>query len=388
MKIGAFAKRTGVTVKTLLHYDKIGLLSPCQKTEVGHRIYSDDELLKLQQITTLKFVGLSLKEIKHLLNEKDSDIGNLIHIQKLALEEKKKNIDTVLGVLNKAESKKKVTEFLDIEQLIEIIKVTNMEVSVENQYKSIENLSRRSNLHSYNTNKVDWSKWCFNQMHFTNKARILELGCGTGDLWDKNSNRIDKSWTITLSDFSEGMLQNTKEKLNKVEHDFTYKVIDVQDIPYESESFDVVIARHMLYLVPDIEKALSEIKRVLVKGGKFYVTTNASEAMAELNKLMEKFDSKIGLSNNGMCERFESENGQLLLNKYFDEVRINTLSGKIIVDKAEPVVSYKASTIKGSSVLVGKKKQEFNRYIENYIQENGEISITTKACIFQAKKKV
>lgn len=258
-----------------------------------------------------------------------------------------------------------------------------MEDKVKEQYKTVKNFNLRGKLHSYNVNKTDWNSWCFNQMQFPSKARILELGCGMGDLWYKNRHDISDDWTITLSDFSKDMLQSTKDRLQQVDHNFIYKEIDAQDIPYEDESFDVVIARHMMYLVPDIEKALSEIKRVLVKGGMFYVTTNSCEAMAELNELMEKFDPTLGLHNNGMCYRFDLEGGQPLLKKYFSEVKVEILEGKIIVQDAKPVVDYKASTIRGSSILVGEKKQEFTKYIEDYIKENGNISITTKGCIFK-----
>ncbi|MFD3157834.1 class I SAM-dependent methyltransferase [Haloimpatiens sp. FM7330] len=254
------------------------------------------------------------------------------------------------------------------------------------QYKTAENLNSRCNLHSYNINKVDWDNWCFSKMRFPKKAKILEIGCGTGRLWSKNRQYLNKEWSITLADFSKGMLKSTKEELEELNYNFMYKEFDIQSIPYEDESFDVVIARHMLYLVPNIEKALFEIKRVLTRGGLFYATTNTPDAMYELNELMKKFDPKIGLSNNGMGERFDSESGQLLLTKYFDKVKKDILSGKIVVDKAEPVVSYKASTIKGSTVLVGEKRQQLTKYIEDYIRENGNISITTGACIFEAKK--
>lgn len=386
MKISEFAKRAGVTIKTLLYYDKIGLLKPSQKTDSGYRVYCEEDFLKLQQITTLKFIGLSLYEIKQILFESGENLDSIIKIQKKALEEKKKHIEEVISVFNKAENQINKNGFLEVDKLIDIIKITNMESRVKEQYKTVEKFSLRGKLHSLNTNKTDWNNWCFNQMQFPIKAKILELGCGIGDFWNRNIDSVDSEWNITLSDFSKGMLQSAKENLKQSGKNITYKVIDAQEIPFEDESFDVVIARHMLYLVPDIEKAIAEIKRVLVKGGHFYATTNSREAMAELNELVEKFDSQIGLNNNGMCDRFDLENGEPLLKKYFNDIKTEVLQGKIVVPYAEPIVSYKASTIQGSSILIGEKKREFTRYIENIIKDKGDISITTKACIFKITK--
>lgn len=377
----------GVTIKTLLYYDKIGLLIPLKNTGTGYRSYCEEDFLRLQQITTLKYLGLTLSEISRILYETGENLENMITIQKRALEGKKKHIESVISVFDKAENQIREDGFLEINKLIDIIKITNMESMVKEQYNTDEKFNLRGNLHSYNINKTDWTNWCFNQMEFPINAKILELGCGTGDLWYRNGNNIKEDWNITLSDFSKGMLLSTKKKLVSIKHNFIFEEIDVQDIPYKDESFDVVIARHMLYLVPDIEKALSEIKRVLTKGGLFYVTTNSSESMSELNELIEKFDCKIGLHNNGMCNRFDMERGHTLLKKYFNEVNVDILEGKIIVDSAEPVVSYKASTIKGSSILIGQKKQKFTEYVERYIRKKGNISITTKACIFKARKQ-
>lgn len=386
MKIGEFAKKSGVTVKTLLHYDKIGLLKPSEKTEAGYRIYCEDDLLKLQQITTLKFIGLPLNEISHILHESGENLENMITIQKKALEEKKKHLQLVIDVFNKAENKAKENGFLDANNLIDIIKITNMEKSIKEQYKSDKNLNLRSNLHRYNINKVDWDIWCFNQMNFIKNGRILELGCGPGKFWYKNKESIDKSLRIVLSDFSKSMLKIAKDKLEDIDHNFIYREINAEDIPYEDNSFDIVIAQHMIYFVPDIEKALREIKRVLVPGGTLYVTANSCESMSELNELAEKFAPNGGLNSNGFSARFDLENGRGILEKYFKEVDVETLEGKIIVDDAKPVVSYKASTIQGSSILVGEMKKRFTKYLEDYIKENGNISITTKTCIFKAKK--
>jgi ubiquinone/menaquinone biosynthesis C-methylase UbiE len=386
LKIGEFAKRSGITIKTLLHYDKIDLLKPSSKSDTGYRFYCEEDFLKLQQIATLKFIGLSLSEIKQILSQSGEALQSIISIQKKALEEKKKHIETVISVLGKVENQKNEYGLLDVDKLIDIIKITNMENKIIEQYKTVDNFNLRGKLHSYNINKTDWSTWCFSKMNFKDKARILEIGCGTGEFWINNIKNVSEQWNITLSDFSEAMLKSSQEKLKGFQYNITYKVIDVQDIPFEDESFDVVIARHMLYCVADIEKALIEIKRVLAKDGLFYATTNSRDAMCELNELVESFDPGIGLSNNGLCERFDLENGEPLLKKHFSEVKTEVLHGEILVPYAEPIVEYKASTVYGSSILVGEKKKAFTKYIETILRDKGDISITTKACIFEIRK--
>ena len=68
LKVGALATRTGVSVRTLHHYDDIGLLSPSLRTPSGHRLYVVNEIARLQQIQSLRLMGLSLEEIGGLLD--------------------------------------------------------------------------------------------------------------------------------------------------------------------------------------------------------------------------------------------------------------------------------------------------------------------------------
>jgi DNA-binding transcriptional MerR regulator len=70
MKIGDLASRSGVSIRTLHHYDEIGLLSPSHRTEAGHRVYGRDEVVRLQQILSLRQVGFALEEIRDLLDSK------------------------------------------------------------------------------------------------------------------------------------------------------------------------------------------------------------------------------------------------------------------------------------------------------------------------------
>src|SRR5207302_5644108 len=68
LKVGELARRTGLTIRTLHHYDEIGLLKPSLHTESGHRLYTADDVARLQQIVSLRQLGFSLDEVRDCLN--------------------------------------------------------------------------------------------------------------------------------------------------------------------------------------------------------------------------------------------------------------------------------------------------------------------------------
>jgi MerR family transcriptional regulator, thiopeptide resistance regulator len=80
-KIGELAKQTGLTVRTLHHYDQIGLLHPSHTTTAGHRLYTADNVEQLQQIVSLKHLGFSLEEIKQVQKNPGFNSQELLRIQ-------------------------------------------------------------------------------------------------------------------------------------------------------------------------------------------------------------------------------------------------------------------------------------------------------------------
>ncbi|KGK87738.1 MerR family transcriptional regulator [Clostridium sp. HMP27] len=95
------AELTGVTVKTLHHYHKIGLLEPCKMTEAGYRIYGVEELQRLQQILFYRELDFSLRDIKKALEDEPSRIECLIEQQKLLIA-RKQRMDCVLNTIEES----------------------------------------------------------------------------------------------------------------------------------------------------------------------------------------------------------------------------------------------------------------------------------------------
>ena len=114
MRINEAAELAGVTVRTLHHYDKIGLLSPAKSAENGYRDYGEAELLRLQQIMFLKEVDFPLEEIKEMLDEPGLDRNRMMEAQLDLLLKKKQRLERIIALLEaemRGDSKMSFNEF-------------------------------------------------------------------------------------------------------------------------------------------------------------------------------------------------------------------------------------------------------------------------------------
>ncbi len=85
-RVGELARATGLTVRTLHHYDEIGLLRPSRRSAAGYRLYGDDDVARLQRVRSLRLLGLSLDEIRDALGRRGASLQNVLELQLAELE--------------------------------------------------------------------------------------------------------------------------------------------------------------------------------------------------------------------------------------------------------------------------------------------------------------
>lgn len=102
MNTSAFAKLAGVTVRTLRYYDRLGLLHPAKTTTAGHRLYRADDLVRLQQVMTLKFIGFSLQEITRILDDPHYNLAHALVAQRQIAAEKSRQMRTIIRAIDEA----------------------------------------------------------------------------------------------------------------------------------------------------------------------------------------------------------------------------------------------------------------------------------------------
>jgi DNA-binding transcriptional MerR regulator len=101
---GQFAKKASVTLRTLRYYDRVGLLSPSQHTESGYRLYAEEDLLTLQRILALKFLGLSLEEIRTCLRKGPKQLEAILAQQREMMQDKRSQLDTIIKAIGETET--------------------------------------------------------------------------------------------------------------------------------------------------------------------------------------------------------------------------------------------------------------------------------------------
>ena len=260
---------------------------------------------------------------------------------------------------------------------------TDRQYLQEEQYRDSGKLDARAALHHrFSTNDYAWQCWVFDQFELPKEARILEVGCGPGDLWVENRARLGPSWDLTLTDLSPGMVRRARQRLGDNSHGIAYAAVDAQSVPFPSSSFDAVVANHCLYHAPRLNELLHEVYRVLIPGGRFYAATNSLEHMRELRALVSRFVPGSDTSN--VVEPFCLENAEAQLRALFPEVSLRRQENGLVVTEPEAVVNYVRSYVneeRGASGLAA-----LASWVRRRIAVHGALTISKDAGLLAAVK--
>ena len=254
----------------------------------------------------------------------------------------------------------------------------NNSAKVQEQYKTSGNLATRISIHDkYSVNKMGFGNWIFSHYGDLSGLRVLELGCGNGAMWKNRQDVIAGTEEFVLSDFSEGMLAAAKENLGNER--IKYQVIDILDIPYEDNSFDVVIANMMLYHVPEIHQGLREVRRVLKKGGKFFAATYGEHGITEfMAQVLRDTNFKDELNRN-----FTLQNGGEILSNHFQSVTGYNYEDALEVTVTEDLADYMLSLTSMADVKLG--KDELTALLDTS-KNNGVIRVPKEYGMFVCEK--
>ncbi len=262
----------------------------------------------------------------------------------------------------------------------------------EEQYNKIQNASRknwqaRAYLDSrFGTSRNGWNRWVFEQIAFPPCAKILELGCGSAELWTRNADRLPNNAVVILSDLSQKTLAHTKQALGPKAWRFEFFVVDAEQTPFADALFDIVIANRMLYFT-NLNQSLPEISRVLKPGGRLYAATVGRENMQEIIELYFNFFCAQDRTRRTVADIFGLDNGCDVLKRFFSKAEVRRFANELLVTESEPLVEYmRTAQSIDSSHLTPAGIKKFRDYLNSLIRKQGCIRITKDAGLLVGEK--
>jgi ubiquinone/menaquinone biosynthesis C-methylase UbiE len=220
------------------------------------------------------------------------------------------------------------------------------------------------------------------------KGRVLEVGTGPAYLWTENSMRIPKDVYLLLSDRSSGMLIDARSRVFQAEIEADWLECDVTNLPFGQSMFDTVIANHLLFLIDEPARGVSEIARLLQPGGVLCATTNHRDHLRGLMALfLELSPGHFGhLEQSEIRERRERFNfisGADHLLPHFEDVKLMTYEDGLEIDRAEILGAW--MDYWADPPLSAEQRDHFLGLISTRIAQEGVLRIHKNSGMFIAR---
>jgi SAM-dependent methyltransferase len=247
---------------------------------------------------------------------------------------------------------------------------------LQEQYRTPSNLRARSALYErFSKSSEPYRRWVFGGYDFGERADVLEVGCGDGMVWRENADRIPSGWRLTLTDLSPGMLEAARAVLGDRAE---YAAADVGELAFADDSFDAVIANHMLFHVEERERAFSEISRVLRPGGLLVATTNGKTHDRELRELAPPREGIWSRTR----ERFTLESAPDELAPFFVEIAIERFPASLAVIETGPLVAF----LRSRGDVSEERLAAIARQVDDAIERVGAFVVTQDSGRVRARK--
>lgn len=262
----------------------------------------------------------------------------------------------------------------------------NPEYLREKQYKDPTNLNARIALHArYARAEVPLYPWLAGLVAWPDDGEVLEVGCGPG-LWWEGIASLLPHLRLTLTDLSDGMLDAAGEVVRQIASIELVATAscDARDLPFSDDSFDVVVANHMLYHVPEPARAVAEFARVLRPDGILLAATNGPN---HLDVITEITRQELGWSSADFVDRrFGRSSGGAILETAFRKVTWHRHESTLVCDDPDAVVAYIRSSATGQEASPDQLAALTNAVSARFESAGGVVQMSMDAGAFVARR--
>jgi SAM-dependent methyltransferase len=253
------------------------------------------------------------------------------------------------------------------------------------QYRDAANLDTRARLHR-KYGRGDWFPWLAAQVDWRPGLRVLEVGCGAGWFWEEAGPGLPDGLDVTLSDLSDGMLAEALDRVQGLRRDWTVggRVADVAALPFADRAFDVVLAAHMLYHLPQPGQGAAEIARVLKPDGVALIATNGAAMLKQIFAIQAAVWPGHGVGPAHL--RFGLENGPAVLGAAFGSVDLRRYDDDLVCTDPADVEAYLRSSPPAASADTAGLARLRQAIAKAFADGDGTLAVTKDVGVFVCRQ--
>jgi len=261
----------------------------------------------------------------------------------------------------------------------------------DKQYKSTKYLEARIKIHSFTENKQSFQQWLFDQYDFSSfinkKIKVLDVACGTGEFWKQNFKKFkDLNIELTMTDFSESMLEKSKKSLEDYKFHIVYELADIEKLEKYKNHFDIVFCHNAVYHAENKDVALKNLSSCLNndKNSFISITTNSEKHMLNVYEIGRNLDKNFPTDR--IIDSFTEEVADKMLPQYFKFEKKLELE-KLKVTDLEILMDYVASGVEPRNIrLKDSFYEEYSKIAKSEIDKKGYFEIIKRSPLYICKR--
>lgn len=366
---GELARCAGVSARTIRFYEEKGILQPRERSDEGYRLYDDSAVLRLQEILMLKYMGLSLEEIQHVLSQGEQmPAALLLERQKELVLEERRRLNRILESIDQAQRYCREGE-LPVSRLSEIMQLVTKNQQADFRYGLYER---------YGTGSQKWHQWLFDQLPLEPGMKVLDVGCGHGNVWHHNWQRIPARCRITLLDKETKGLQYLRGIYRKRQGELaagvklTFLCEDAESWQCPPAGYDLILAGHLWSYIRDKEGLLGRLRRGLAEGGRLISTFTSQVCVSDVNRILEPvLGRRVLRAYQERKQAFAAQMEELFAGEFGNVSRMTYHNG-LRIGQPEELLQYLCDLDGELEAQLRAKEQEVKIYLRELAQR-GEI---------------
>ena len=214
------------------------------------------------------------------------------------------------------------------------------------QCKTDVNLAARQSIYAYQEPPIDLAREILSLAGLSGHEVVADIGCGNGPCLAELARRLHAG-PVVGADLSPGMLQAARRRAPEA----GLLTADATALPFADAAVDLTLATHMLYHVPEPDRAVRELRRITRPGGRLIVSLNGQDHLRELRDVVAAALASLGRAPSSLLrERISLDRGEVLLRSAFTSVTRHDFKGQLRVPSPEPIVAYVRSMREAASL--------------------------------------